>query len=132
MSGAAEAFQAALIAALAAHAPLAGEVGGIFDGPPPHPAFPYVAMGAGATGDWSTKDRRGREHRIAVTIWDDGDSPARLHRLIAAAEDAIEGMSPALDGHRIASIAFQRSRVLRDADGPWAGIVEYRVRTLED
>jgi hypothetical protein len=41
-------------------------------------------------------------------------------------------MDSELDGHRITSVAFLRSRVVRDADGPWAGIVEYRVRTLED
>ena len=132
MSGAAEAVQAALVAALAGHAALADVVGGIFDGPPAQADYPYVAIGGGATGDWSHKTGRGREHRLAVTIWDDGDRPSRLHRLMAEAEDAIEGIDPVFDGHRIASLVFLRSRVIRDADGPWAGIVEYRARTLED
>ncbi len=132
MSGAAEAVQDALIAALAGHAPLADEVSGIVDGPPPRAPYPYVAIGGGATGDWSTKTSRGREHRLAVTLWDDGDTPARVQRLAAAVEDAIEGIARVLDGHRIASVLFLRSRVLRDAEGPWAGIVEYRLRTLED
>jgi len=132
MTGAAEAVQAALVASLENHSTLAAEISGVFDGPPPRAAFPYVAIGGGASADWSTKSARGREHRVAVTLWDDGDSPARLHRLIAAAEDAIEAMDPELDGHRIVSVAFLRSRVVRDPDGPWAGIVEYRVRTLED
>ena len=131
MTGASEAVQAALVAALEGHAPLAGEVGGVFDGPPARAAYPYVAIGAGATADWSNKTARGREHRLAVTLWDDGDSPARLHRLMTAAEDAIEGMATELDGHQVASIAFLRSRVMRDPDGPWAAILEYRVRTLE-
>jgi hypothetical protein len=131
MRGAGEAVQAALVAALAAHAPLAGAVSGIFDGPPAWAAFPYVAIGAGTSSDWSHKTARGREQRVAATIWDDGDNPARLQRLIAAAEDAIEAMATTLDGHRIVSLTFLRSRMLRDADGPWAGIVEYRVRTLE-
>jgi uncharacterized protein YbjT (DUF2867 family) len=132
MSGASEAVQTALVAALAGHDPLAEVVGGVFDGPPAQADYPYVAMGAGATADWSNKTARGREHRIAVTIWDDGDSPARLHRLMAEAEEAIEGIPPDLDGHRIASLIFLRSRVIRDADGPWAGIVEYRIRTLQN
>lgn len=131
MSGAAEKVQAALIAALSGDAALGAAVSGVFDGPPARAAYPYVAMGAGATGDWSHKTGRGREHRVAVTVWDDGDGPARLHRLMAAAEDAIEAIAPDLDGHRIASLTFLRSRVLRDPDGPWAGIIEYRVRTLE-
>jgi len=132
MSGAAEAVQAALVAALAGHSGLAAGVAGIFDGPPAQADFPYVAIGAGATADWSHKTARGREHRLAVTIWDNGESPARLHRLMAEAEDAIEAIDPALDGHRIVNLVFLRSRVIRDADGPWAGIVEYRARTLED
>jgi hypothetical protein len=68
MTGAAEAMQAALVSALAGHPPLAEIVGGIFDGPPAQPDYPYVAIGAGATADWSHKTGRGREHRIAVTI----------------------------------------------------------------
>lgn len=126
---AAAAVQAALVAALAGHAGLAGV--GIYDGPPARAPYPYVAIGEGASGDWSHKTGRGREHRIAITLWDDGASAARLHGLMAAAEDAIEAMPAALDGHRIASLVFLRARVTRDPDGPWAGTVEYRVRTLE-
>jgi hypothetical protein len=132
MSGAAEVVQAALVSALADHAGLASAVTGIFDGPPAQADFPYVAIGAGVTGDWSHKTGRGREHRLAVTIWDDGESPARLHRLMAEAEEAIEAIDPAIEGHRVVSLIFLRSRVIRDADGPWAGIVEYRARTLEN
>ena len=131
MTGATEAMQAALIAAIAGHAPLAEMVSGVFDGPPVQADFPYVAIGAGVTTDWSHKTNRGREHRIAVTIWDDGERPARLHRLMAEAEEAVEGIDTVLDGHRIVSLIFLRSRVIRDADGPWAGIIEYRARTLQ-
>ena len=132
VSGAAEAVQAAVIAALQGHAPIAGVVSGIYDGPPVRAAWPYLVIEYGSTSDWSHKSGRGREHRIGITIWDDGDSPARLHRLMAEAEMAIEGGARDLDGHRIASLVFLRSRVVRDVDGPWAGFVQYRVRTLED
>ena len=132
MTGAAEAVQAALVSALKGDAALASEISGVFDGPPTRASFPYVSIGGGASGDWSTKTARGREHRIAVTVWDDGESPARLHRLMAEAEEAIEAIAPEVGGHRIASLTFLRSRVIRDADGPWAGIVEYRARTLQD
>jgi hypothetical protein len=132
MIGASEAMQAALVTALTGHAPLAESVSGVFDGPPAQADYPYVAIGGGATSDWSHKTGRGREHRLAVTIWDDGDSPARLHRLMAEIEEAVEHIPPDLEDHRIISLNFLRSRVIRDADGPWAGIVEYRARTLQD
>jgi hypothetical protein len=131
MSGAVEAVQAALVAALQGHAPVSDVVSGIHDGPPVRAAWPYVVIAEGATVDWSHKSGRGREHRIGLTLWDDGASPARLYRLMAEAEVAIEGIGAVLDGHRLVSLAFLRSRVARDPDGPWAGIVEYRARTLK-
>jgi hypothetical protein len=124
-----QAVQAALVAALTGHAGLAGV--GIFDGPPARAAFPYVAIGESVTGDWSHKTGKGREQRLAITIWDDGQSAARLHGLMAEAECAIEGMARELDGHRLVSLVFLRSRIIRDAGGPWAGLIEFRARTLE-
>jgi len=131
MSGAAEVVQAALVAALQGHAPIASVVSGIYDGPPVRAAWPYVVIEDGSTSDWSHKTARGREHRIGITIWDDGDTPARLQALMAEAEVAIEAMPRDLAGHRVASLTFLRARVARDADGPWAGFVQYRARTLE-
>ena len=105
MSGAAEAVQAALIAALQDHAPIAGAVSGIYDGPPPRAAWPYMVIDDGATSDWSHKSGRGREHRIGIVIWDDGDSPARLHRLMAETEIAIEGIETPAGEPRLPAIA---------------------------
>ena len=51
---------------------------------------------------------------------------------MAEVEEAIETIGPDIDGHRVASLIFLRSRVVRDPDGPWAGIIEYRARTLEN
>jgi hypothetical protein len=130
MSAAAE-LQAALVAALAGAAGVAGIAQGVFDGPPPRAAFPYVVIGDGLSSDWSHSLARGREHRLAITIWDEAGRAARLHGLVGAVESAIEALPAALPHHRIASLTLLRSRILRRADGPWAGIVEYRVRTLE-
>lgn len=130
MTGAVAAVQAAVVAALAGHPGLAG-LTGVFDGPPARAAYPYAAIGGGAASDWSCKTARGREQRLVVSLWDDGARVGRLHALVAAAEDAIEALPAQIDGHRVASLVLARSRIVRDADGPWAGIVEYRVRTLE-
>lgn len=131
MSGAAEAMQAALVAALQGHAPVASVVSGIFDGPPVRAAWPYVVIDDGSTSDWSHKSGRGREHRIGIIIWDDGDAPSRLHGLMTEAEAAIEAMPGDLGGHRLVSLTFLRSRVVRDPEGPWGGFVQYLARTLE-
>jgi hypothetical protein len=130
MSTAAQALQRALVATLRA-APFAAEVTGIYDGPPADAVCPYIVLSDGSTTDWSHKSGRGREHRLSIAIWDDGLTPARLHALMAEAEDVIEVMPHDLAGHRIASLIFLRGRIVRDPDGPWAGRLDYRVRTLE-
>jgi hypothetical protein len=130
MSAAME-LQAALVAALRAGDGISGMVSGVFDGPPARATFPYAVIGEGLTFDWSHKTGRGREHRLAVTIWDEAGRAARLHALISAVEAAIEALPAALPHHRIVSLVLLRSRILRPAGGPWAGMTEYRARTLE-
>jgi hypothetical protein len=126
---AAIALQTALVAALTYA--LSDDVAGVFDGPPVRPDYPHILIGEGGTADWSHKTGRGREHRLAIIVRDDGQSAARLHGLMGSVEAAVEAMPVALEGHRIASLVFLRSRVVRDAAGPWSGLIEYRVRTLE-
>ncbi len=130
MSDAVQAVQAAAIAALQSHPVLSTELTGIYDGPPPRAAFPYVSVADGLVSDWSTKSAEGREIRLALTIWDDGEDASRLHSLMSHVEDAIAAMARDLPGWRVASNVFLRSLVSRDPAGPWAGLVEYRIRVL--
>ncbi len=124
-------LQQAVIAHLSAHPTLA-ELTGVHDGAPPRAAFPYAAIGDGLVTDWSTKTEQGREVRFAVTLWDDGEVPARLHRLTGAVEAAMATLPRTLEGGRIASLVLIRSLIARDAAGPWAGLVEHRIRILQD
>ena len=80
---------------------------------------------------WSTNTATGREFRMALTVWDEGEEAARLHDLMGHVEDAVAALPRDLPGWRVASIAFVRSFIARDAAGPWAGLVEYRLRVLE-
>ncbi len=127
-----EAVQTALVAALSNAPGISGIVSGVFDGPPPRATFPYIVIGDGVVTDWSTKTQIGRELRLAITIWDDGEVPARLHGLVAAVETAVATLPRDLPNWRIASLVFLRSLIVRDASGPWAGLVEYRVRILQN
>jgi hypothetical protein len=130
MSDPAMAVQAAIVAALKAWPALAAEISGVFDGPPPRAPFPYVAISDGLVTDWSTKTEPGRDIRVALTVWDDGDSPARLHRLMHECALALATLSPALEDWRIVNCIFLRSLLSRSATGPWAGLVEHRVRVM--
>ena len=124
-------LQQAVVAQLSADPALA-DLTGVYDGPPPRAAFPYAAIGDGLVTDWSTKTEQGREIRFAVTLWDDGEAPARLHRLTGAVEAAMATLPHTLEGGRIVSLMFLRTLIARDAAGPWAGLVEHRIRILQD
>lgn len=130
MSDAVEILQAALVTALETHPVLADELTGVFDGPPPRAAFPHVSINDGTVADWSTKTALGRELRIGLTVWDDGESATRLHQLIGHVEDAVAAVPRDLANWRIASIVFLRSFVARNPAGAWAGVIDYRIRML--
>ncbi len=130
MNDAVQAVQSAAIAALQTHPVLAQSLSGIYDGPPVRAAFPYVSLAGSLSTDWSTKTVIGREIRLAITVWDDGDEATRLHNLMSHAEEAIAAMARHVPGWHVASNVFLRSLIAHDAAGPWAGLVEHRVRIL--
>lgn len=131
MTGAAETLQGAVVAALSAHPVLRDVLAGIYEGAPPLASYPYLVIGDGIISDWSTKTQMGREVQLMLTLWDDGEQPARLASLIAAVEAAVAGILRDLPGWRIASLVFLRSRTVRNPAGPWAGLIDHRVRMLE-
>lgn len=131
MSSALEAVQQQLVARLNTHTELTGLVSGIFDGPPPRADFPYIALATGASLDWSHKGGVGRELSLALTIHDDGDTAARLHRVMALVEDALESGLADPAGWQIVTFDFRRTRIVRSAVSPWSGLIEYRTRVLK-
>lgn len=130
MSDAVQSVQSAAVTALEAHPVLSQMLSGVFDGPPPRAQYPYISITDGLCSDWSTKTATGREIRLSLNVWDDGEQVSRLHNLMGHAEEAIAAMARDLPGWRVASIVFSRSLVARDPNGPWAGLVEHRVRIL--
>lgn len=118
------------------HAALTGDAGvmalltGVFDAVPPGARLPYATIGTDVVTDWSRKDGEGREHRFQVSVWDAGAGTSGLKAAMAAVEAAVTGMDPALAGWRIVGLRFLRGFVVRDADGPAQGVVEFRARTV--
>jgi hypothetical protein len=131
VSSALEAVQQQLVARLNAHSPLMDLISGIFDGPPPRADFPYIAMATGASLDWSHKGGVGRELSLALTVHDDGETAARLHRVMALVEEALEPGLEDAPGWQIVTFDFRRTRILRRATGPWSGLMEYRAKVLK-
>ena len=130
MTSALEAVQRILVATLAAYQPLDDLVSGIYDGPPPRAVFPYIALATGASLDWSHKNGTGRELSLALTVHDDGETAARLHRVMALVEEAMAVGLADPDDWQIVTFDFRRTRILRSAVSPWSGLLEYRARVL--
>ena len=116
------ALQSAIASALAGST----ELTGVFDGPPPRAAYPYVALDATTESDWSHKSGAGREVMVAITVWD--DQPVRLHAMADEVESALDGL--AVDGWKLVTMRLVRRRVVRDVAGPWAAAIDYRARML--
>lgn len=91
---------------------------------------PFAEIGPLLASDWGTKDKAGRELRVAVRVRDLAERAGRLHELSGAVQAAIEAMPRDLSGWRVASLTFLRSRVASEKAGLWAAVVEYRVRVL--
>lgn len=128
MSGASEALAGAAAEALGGVAGL----NGAYDGPPLQAAFPYAIVEAGPERDWSHKSGEGRELRLAVTIRDKGERPARIRRLANVAEAALGGIPVALDGWRLVTLVVLRSHLLRSNDAAWSAVIEFRARMLKE
>lgn len=132
--GAGEALRRAAMAALEAVPGL----GGVYAGTPLQAAAPYAAVDTGLESDWSHKSGKGREVRLAATLWDKGERPARLPTLMAEAEAALEALGGEIGAWRLVTMQFLRSRTVREPRGAgplgpgaaWAGVIEFRARLL--
>lgn len=130
MSGATAAARAALATLLRADPVLAATLNGVFEGPAVRASPPFAEIGEAVSGDWGTKDRAGRELRLAVILRDAAETATRIATLAAAVEAAVPGLPRDLPGWRVASVVFLRSRIAGDGPGRWIAAVEFRVRML--
>ena len=126
MSGAAEALREAAAVALAG----VEGIGRVYDAPPLQAALPHALVSIDLESDWSHKSGAGREIRLATSLFDKGERPLRLRRLVVEAEAALAAIGPALAGWRLISMQFLRTRILHEPGGRWVALIEFRVRLL--
>lgn len=124
------AIRVAVLAALRGDAALMALLNGAWDGTPVKASVPYAVVGETLGSDWGTKDAEGREVRIGVTLYDRGETPARLAQALALADAAVRTIDGLVDGWEVAGVAFLRSRLVKGRDLGWTGLLDYRVRML--
>ena len=97
---------------------------------PPRAAPPWLGIAASASADWSTKNRQGREVRVAVELATRGDDPAADGALVRALSARIEALPTIYPTFELASILFLRARAERRTRNLRSTLLEYRFRLL--
>lgn len=122
-------LRAALIAWLAADPRLAA-INAIEEEAPLSTSPPWLGIAASASIDWGTKDRQGRETRIALELETRTDDVGEDAPLLSAIERRVLDLPPFHPGFELASIRFLRSRSEARADNRRGALLEYRFRIL--
>jgi hypothetical protein len=125
-------LRAALIGWLRADAILANLLNAVVEEAPSRTAPPWLGLVASASADWSTKDRAGREVRVALEIHCRGDDPGAAAAVTRAVEARIEALPRAQPGFAVANITFLRARAEQRPGNRRAVLLEYRFRLLAD
>lgn len=123
-------FAKAVIDFLARDPALVAQVNGVFHRAPAQIAAPYVVLDDVLATDWGTKDRAGREVRLAFIIRDGSDEAAPVAAIAAALEARLAAMPAQGAGFRLVSLTAMRSRTLR-VGALWTTTLDYRARILQ-
>ena len=92
---------------------------------------PWLGIAASASTDWGTKDRPGRETRLALefeTRADEADADAEM---LSAIERRVLDLPPFHDGFELASVRFLRARSEARTNNRRGALLEFRFRLLE-
>ena len=123
-------LRAALITWLQTDPGLASQLNAIVEEAPSRTSLPWLAIAASASTDWSTKDRPGREVRVALELHCRADQPGAAAALITTIEARVAALPAAQTGFSVASVQFLRARAEQRSDSTRAVLVEYRFRLL--
>lgn len=124
-------LRAALIEWLRADPYLETMLNTVTEEAPSRTAVPWLGIVTSASTDWSTKERPGREVRVAFELHLRGDDPATGPILSGAVEARIEGLPKAQSGFEVITAQFLRARVEQRSANQRAMLLEYRFRLLE-
>ncbi len=89
---------------------------------------PWLGIAASASTDWGTKDRPGREVRIAIELESRADEPEADGPLLSAIESRVLDLPPFHSGFELASIRFLRARSEERAGNLRGSLLEFRFR----
>lgn len=124
-------IRAALLDWLRSGPELSGALNAIEEESPVRASPPWLGIATSASVDWSTKDRTGREVRIALELQTRGDSSLADAALVSLIEQRIATLPNLQTGFAVASSRLLRARSERRKRNLRSTLLEYRFRILE-
>lgn len=125
-------FRTLLVQWLASDPVLSAALNDVAEEAPSRASLPWLGIAASASTDWSTKDKRGREVRVALELQTRGDEAAETSALVAQVEDRIDSLPGNQPDYDLASTVFLRARAEQRPGNTRAVLLEYRFRLLEN
>jgi hypothetical protein len=123
-------LRAALIAWLETDTELMSRLNAVTEEAPSRASPPWLGIAASASADWSTKDRAGREVRVALELHCRGDDPGTAAATVRAIEARVEALPRTQAGFAVVSTRFLRARAEQRPGNVRAVLMEYRFRVL--
>ncbi|MEL7199856.1 MAG: DUF3168 domain-containing protein [Pseudomonadota bacterium] len=111
--------------------PALNEINAIEEESPLRASAPWLGIAASASADWGTKDRPGREIRIALELESRSDETAADSELVAAIESRILELPPFHPAFEIASVRFLRARSEAREQNLRGSLLEFRFRIFK-
>ncbi len=93
-------------------------------------SIPWLGIATSASADWSTKDRQGREIRIALELHSRADMADADEETASAIEQRTQSLPAQQSGFRIINAQFLRARIQRRDRNIRSTLIEYRFRCL--
>ncbi|MEM8724553.1 MAG: DUF3168 domain-containing protein [Pseudomonadota bacterium] len=111
--------------------PALSAINAIEEESPLRASAPWLGIAASGSIDWGTKERPGREVRVALELESRADEPDADAAILKAIERRALDLPPFQSGFEIASIRFLRARSERRDDNLRGALLEFRFRILE-
>nr|WP_298924925.1 DUF3168 domain-containing protein [uncultured Erythrobacter sp.] len=111
--------------------PALSAINSIEEESPLRASVPWLGIATSASVDWGTKDRPGREVRIAFELESRSDETASDAALLTAIERRVLDLPPFDPGFELASIRFLRARSEARPKNLRGALLEFRFRIFE-
>ncbi len=111
--------------------PALGTINAIREESPVRATPPWLGLAASASTLWGTKDRPGKEIRVALELETRTDDPAADASFLSSIESRVLDLPPFATGYELASIRFVRSRSEERQGNRRAALLEFQFRLFQ-